>query len=343
MKRVKKLIVVFIMMFAITTVVPISTNMGGTKVEAATKVKLNKSNAYVVKGSTVSLSVKGTSRKAQWKSSNKKIATVSSKGVVKGIKKGTVTITAKVKGKNYKCKVTVETPSLNMKSAKITVGKTVSLKLKDTKQKITWKSSDKKVAVVSSKGVVKGVKNGKATITAMLGGKKFATCQVVVNKPVPVSENIKKLQAYIDKNGTLEEDGNKYITLTQKDGTTEYTYAIGYVNGKLVLAYASIGAENSVIIGVDANLLNNSIISPSFILSSTEGDSYAIAQSLFDSAKYKADSTVYFSLLSAEGYKESGIQKLANAELQRAFKGWSTLISKNTGMTLSDIGFLSYK
>ena len=48
--------------------------------------------------------------KATWKSSNPKVATVSSKGKVIAKKKGTATITAKVGKTTYKCKVTVLRP-----------------------------------------------------------------------------------------------------------------------------------------------------------------------------------------------------------------------------------------
>lgn len=48
--------------------------------------------------------------KARWKSSNPKVATVSSKGKVTAKKKGTATITAKVGKTTYKCKVTVLRP-----------------------------------------------------------------------------------------------------------------------------------------------------------------------------------------------------------------------------------------
>ena len=47
-------------------------------------------------------------QKAVYTSSNKKIATVSSKGVIKAKKKGKATITVKVGKKKVKCKVTVK-------------------------------------------------------------------------------------------------------------------------------------------------------------------------------------------------------------------------------------------
>lgn len=73
-----------------------------------TKIKLNKKKANVYVGKKLKLKVKGVkAKKVKWYTSNKKIATVK-KGVVKAKKKGRVTITAKVNGKKYKCKITVK-------------------------------------------------------------------------------------------------------------------------------------------------------------------------------------------------------------------------------------------
>lgn len=76
-------------------------------VNAASKVKINKTKATINVGETVQLKVNGA-KNVKWVTSNKKVATVSSKGKVKGVKKGTATITAKVSKKKYKCKVTVK-------------------------------------------------------------------------------------------------------------------------------------------------------------------------------------------------------------------------------------------
>ena len=56
---------------------------------------------------TQQLKVTGTKGKVSWSSANKGVATVSSKGVVKGVKPGTTEIRAKVASSTYKCKVTV--------------------------------------------------------------------------------------------------------------------------------------------------------------------------------------------------------------------------------------------
>ena len=80
--------------------------------QAPKKVKLNKKKAVLKKGKTLKLKATLTSKKSTtlltWKSSNKKIATVSSKGKIKAKKVGTATITVKThNGKKAKCKIKV--------------------------------------------------------------------------------------------------------------------------------------------------------------------------------------------------------------------------------------------
>ena len=116
--------------------------------------------------------------KVKFKSSNKKVATVTSKGVVKAKKAGKTTITVKVGNYTKKVVIQVKKPSLKLakSSATIKKGKTVKIKATATPSgKVTYKSSNKKVATVTAKGVVKGKKKGTATITVTSNGvsKKF--------------------------------------------------------------------------------------------------------------------------------------------------------------------------
>ncbi|MCR5203183.1 MAG: Ig-like domain-containing protein [Lachnospiraceae bacterium] len=70
--------------------------------------------------------------------------------------------------------------SISKKKITLKVGKTKKLKVKNVK-KVTWKTSNKKVATVNKKGLVKAVKAGKATITAKTNKGKFK-CKVTVKK-----------------------------------------------------------------------------------------------------------------------------------------------------------------
>ena len=146
----------------------------------APSVKFAKKSAVVYKGktATVKATLAGVSS-VTYKSSNTKIATVNSKtGTVKGIKAGTVTITATSVKLKATYKLTVKNPTftLTKSSATIAKGKTTTIRSKATPvSTVTYTSSNKKVATVTGKGVVKGISKGKATITVKCNGitKKF--------------------------------------------------------------------------------------------------------------------------------------------------------------------------
>ena len=76
------------------------------------QVRLSDSGAFVIKGKTKRLKVKGYSGKITWKSSDPGVASVSSKGVVKAKKAGNALITAKVKGQKMGCVISVNTAQI---------------------------------------------------------------------------------------------------------------------------------------------------------------------------------------------------------------------------------------
>ena len=184
MKKSKKLFMMLLVCLLMSmSVMPIS----------ASAAKLNKKSITLNVGKTYTLKTAGIKGKITWSSNKKSIATVSSKGVVKAVKKGTAVVTAKYGKKKLTCKVKVKQPVTNIKLNKtsVTLKKGNKLTLKATvypknanNRAVVWKSSNKKVATVSSKGIVKAVGNGTATITvtAKDGSKKKASCKVNIGK-----------------------------------------------------------------------------------------------------------------------------------------------------------------
>ena len=188
---------------------------------SASAAKLNKKSISLNVGKTYTLKASGTKGKITWTSSKKSVATVSSKGVVKAKKKGTAVITAKYGKKKLTCKVTVKQPvtsiKLNKTSATLKKGSSLTLKAavapsSANNKTVTWSSSNKKVATVSSKGVVKAVGNGTATITvkAKDGSGKKASCKITVGTQTVTNPKITTISLSLD-------NISKYITIkTQK-------------------------------------------------------------------------------------------------------------------------------
>ena len=101
--HLKKVVVLLLCAFVVASF----TSLDAMKVYGASKIKLNKTSVFVVKGKSLQLRVKGTKAKVKWFSKSKKIAVVNRYGKVKGKSVGTVYIIAKVKGKKLKCFVRV--------------------------------------------------------------------------------------------------------------------------------------------------------------------------------------------------------------------------------------------
>lgn len=159
-----------------------ASSVSGGGYRSSIKLKKGKTvTAYICTTELAKLKIPGS--KFKWKSSNKKVATVSSKGIVTAKKKGKTTITAKKGKATYKCKLIVETPKLSSKTASIINGKTYQFKVSGTKQKVKWKSSDKSIVSINSKGKATAKKAGTVFITAKVSTYEFYQ-SVTVTVPV---------------------------------------------------------------------------------------------------------------------------------------------------------------
>lgn len=231
---------------------------GKVTVENSTKVtsvSISPSSASVAVDKTVDLTATvkptdATNKTVTWSSSNTSIATVSDSGVVKGVKAGTATITAKANdnsGKSATCTITVTGSSSTVNVTGVTLNKAALSLVEGNSEQLTatiapanasnknvsWTSSDTKVATVDLNGKVTAVKNGNATITVKTNdGGKTAQCTVTVNtKPesggtinvTGVALNQKKLSLEIKDTATLtatitpENATDKTVTWTSSD------------------------------------------------------------------------------------------------------------------------------
>ena len=146
-------------------------------------ITLNKSKATAYAGKSYTLKATTSYRtKISWKSSNTKIATVDSKGMVKLKKAGKVTISATAFGKKVNCVLTVKNPTLKVSKASVSIYRKKSYTVKATAVpggKVSWSSSNKAIATVSSSGKITGMKKGTAYVYAKIHGLK-KTIKVIV-------------------------------------------------------------------------------------------------------------------------------------------------------------------
>lgn len=262
-----------------------------TVTQGVTSLVLNFSDKTIYKGESFTLEASinptnATSLEVTWKSSNTKIATVNSKGDVKGLIGGVVIITCTTADGGYAatCVLTVKEAvtkiKLNHEAYFLGANKSVRLiatvtNETATDQKIAWSSSDEKVAIVSSNGKVTAFKAGYATITAMAkdGSEAEATCEVrvvtLVSK-VSLSKSTmsmfvgesKPLKATIHpKNATLRRakwtSSDPKIAIVDEDGTV-----IGIKAGSVMItasALDSSGKKNICYVSVYDRLASTGI------------------------------------------------------------------------------------
>lgn len=150
-------------------------------VQAATNIKINRTQATLIRGQAIQLKLTGAKGKVIWSSSNPKAAVVNASGKVTAKAKGTAVIRAKFRNKSYTCKIQVETPTISKTSLSLYTNGSYTLKMSGTRQKVSWQSSKPSVATVNSKGIITAKKTGTVMITAVVSNRKY-TCKVVVKQ-----------------------------------------------------------------------------------------------------------------------------------------------------------------
>ena len=160
---------------------------------------------------------------------------------------------------------------LSKSKLSITKGDTATLKVKNTKKKVKWKTSSKKIVKVTKitgkkkeEATITGVKPGKAVVIAKIGKKKLK-CKITVKKPVDNFKSV-KMDAYDSQcvllslkkpdNKLKEED----ITATTKEQKTgKYTKQIAVkkvlkVSKKLYRVYLDGDVENGYYINLSSGV-----------------------------------------------------------------------------------------
>lgn len=223
----------------------------------------------------------------KWTSSDENIATVNENGVVKGIKEGTVVITVKTLDEKISASKTVKVITKGQEkitdlkildeNPEVKVGEYIGLTKQVTPASqidaiLIWTSSDETIATVNQDGLVKGIKEGKVTITVKtqdgsltatkvvtviekdtskitkieltdenpevkvgeyIGLKRRITPASAVNTPLKW-ESSDETVATVEQNGLVKgiKEGTAIITAKTEDGSVSATKRIKVVNGE---------------------------------------------------------------------------------------------------------------
>ncbi len=269
------------------TEIKLTVSADEAKTEKITKVdfKIDPPSTNVNIGESIILkaSYEGTET-IHWSSSNPNIASVDEKGNVKGIKFGTVTVTASVGGNIKTAIVTVVDDSIfsNIKDYSIAVGDKVSLATsipESIRSKVTWRSSFPEVAEVDSDGNVTAKKEGYTSITAAYENQ-IAECGISVIKSTKYVKVLRQLmhgkyetaKQTLDQKGVKNETQYEYSNTIPEGMVTEIRYD-GYVDndsyyfieGTKVIIKCSQGKEVETQKPVEKNKVSSVNISPSSV------------------------------------------------------------------------------
>ena len=296
-RKAKRLFMSLCLMICMVLFVSNNTNAASKK---PTNMTLNVSKKTIDIGGTYKVKVKSVSPKnanksVYYKSSNTKIVTISSKGIIKGKKEGTAKITVQSK-KNKKLKKTVVITVKRLKPYSLTLNKTKlkmnvndTYKLKATvkaSSPITWNSSNKAVVSVDKNGIITAKKDGTVTITVKTTKKGYngkvlsKSCKIVVSKknnsndeptptptpkpdipkPTPTPEPSNPDKPNPDKPNPDKPDTPTPSRPEEPKENVSEVYSCLYSDGELVISQTAITTQKGRTV-----LANKKVISPSDI------------------------------------------------------------------------------
>jgi hypothetical protein len=200
-------------------------------------VKINYEKKTIEIGQKTQLKLKNAKNKVFWETKDKKIATVTTKGMVCAKSCGRTLISAHLGFRTYQCVITVISPKgetliLNDNILNLKVGDNYIIKwdvypLQKSikKKKITWMCADPNVAFVTEEGIVVARKSGKTIVSGKVD-QLSASC--VVNVSEPQYEYRKKAQSIISNEITSDmDDYTKIMKLYQwmENNLQQYDYS----------------------------------------------------------------------------------------------------------------------
>ena len=265
--------------------------LSSISISGASSLAAGLSEQLTAQGTYTDSSTQTITNQVTWQSSDSTVATVSSTGMLKSLKAGTVTVSAVLSSVTGTASVTVSsavlssinvgTPSPSLASGgteQLTAtgvysdGSSASL----TTQ-VAWSSSDGSVAVVNSVGLLTALKAGSVSVMASMGGVS-GTANVTVNAPSLVSITVSPLAFTIASGQSKQLSAmGVYSDGTSSDVTSQATWSSastsfatvdssGLVTGVSAgssTITATIGAKSgSAVATVTSALLTSIVVTP---------------------------------------------------------------------------------
>jgi hypothetical protein len=194
----------------------------------------------------------------------------------------------------------IKSVKLSKSSLTLTVGKTYTLGViinGRSSGRLTWSSSNKKVATVSNSGKVMALRAGSSTIMVNVGGK-TATCNITVDKVTTVKTNgtIKSINAVsvsttvgtepilpttvtvVLVNGKNSRASVTWANISSSEYASEGTFTVsGTVSGTSIQAVATVTVTDDTIASIDAVSVSTTVgtepILPTTVTAVLEDDS----------------------------------------------------------------------
>lgn len=369
-----KRILPFIALAAVTVLLVFSCQHEPAEIRVAS-ISLSKSTLELTVGDQTSLDAtispdNATNKKIRWSSSKESVATVTPDGIVEAVSAGTafITVTSEDSGVNAKCEITVKEKAisvtgiaLNKTSLSLSEGEEFTLEAtitpdNATNKEITWASDNEAVVTVSSVGVVKALRAGKASITATTVDQgKTASCAVTVdikmsavtgeathiscrnaklsgkaNLPQTTSTNLSFGVLYATSSGVLLGSATQ---LEAKDFNADFNYTIdsGVLEPETTYYYRSYTIQNDEVEYGETKSFKTLAVS-SMIQTLDAGDvvpKEATLNAMLDLTDCKYNNIEYGFELTPEGGQAKTLT--ANNLADKAFSYRDKTLSRNTG------------
>lgn len=217
-------------------------------------VKFPKASVTIFSDTKLTLNA-SCKKKVKYSSSDKSVATVSSKGVVTPRKTGKVKITAKSKSGSAVCTVTIKKRTITLTTVKTTLYKGCNAIIKATggKSGYTYTSSDTSVLTVTDSGIITAVGEGEAKVVCKSGSLSKSMTFTVKNG---TAVNISNTSGSMHKGMTLYlKSSTKGVTWSSSDAsvaTVDKGYVYGVKKGTAVISASTSTGEITCLVTVNA-------------------------------------------------------------------------------------------